>query len=185
MRTGAEIIWKPILLGRVLGAINPELKETRFDPDTPKARYQAKSLNDWANFCGLTISIPSQWPEGVEMALRGAVVAAENNVLEVFSKRIYEAYFGAQKDISQSQVIVEIAAECGLDRKPFKQKMDAPDTLYSLQKNSDELVDRGGFGCPTMFIGEDMYFGNDQMPVVEMALAKAGSLRFVMPGQHG
>ena len=185
MRTGAEIVWKPILLGRVLEAVNPALPETAFDPESPKARYQAKSLSDWANFCGLTISIPSQWSEGVEMALRGAVVAAENNVIEVFSKRIYEAYFGAQKDINQLQLVVEIGSECGLDKKQFQNQIDASDTLARLQHNTDELVERGGFGCPTMFVGEDMYFGNDHMPLVEMALAKAGSLRFVMPGQHG
>jgi len=185
MRTGAEMVWKPILLDRVLDAVNPSRREDQFDPESPKVRYQIKILADWADFCGLSLSLPERWPEKLEMALRGAVVAVENNVTEGFSRRVYEAYFGAHQDVNQLQLLAGIASECGLDKKQFQQEIDAPVTLDRLHQNSDELVERGGFGCPTMFLGEDMYFGNDHMPLVEMALAKTGSLRFVMPGQHG
>lgn len=185
MRTGAQILWKPVLLDRVFAAVNPALLETRFNHQSRKARYQDKDLGDWARFCGLKIARPHHWPDDVELALRGAVFALENRLIEPFSKGVFEAYFGALEDINQVGVLVDIAVACGLDRKRFVQRIAEPDTLAQLRKNTDELVERGGFGCPTMFIGDDMYFGNDRMPLVEMALARASGLRFVMPGQHG
>jgi 2-hydroxychromene-2-carboxylate isomerase len=185
MRTGAQILWKPVLLGRVLEAVNPALLEPQSDPKSRYARYQAKDLGDWARYCGLKISRPHHWPDDVELALRGAVVAMENNVIESFSRRVFEVCFGAREDINQLGVLVEIAVACGLNKNQFQQRIAEADTLIRLQNNTDELVERGGFGCPTMFIGDDMYFGNDRMPLVEMALARASGLRFSMPGQHG
>ena len=185
MRTGAKIMWRPVLLDRVFDAVNPALLESRLDPKLRSARYQAKDLGDWARYCGLKITRLHHWPDDVELALRGAVVALENDVIEPFSRRVFEAYFGALEDINQVQVLVEIAVACGLDNKQFQQQIGEADTVLQLQHNTNELVERGGFGCPTMFIGDDMYFGNDRMPLVEMALARASGLRFAMPGQHG
>jgi len=184
MRTGAQILWKPVLLDRVFNAVNPALLETRFNPKLRETRYRSKDLGDWARFCGLKIARPHHWPDDVELALRAAVFALEKSVIEPFTMRVFEAYFGALEDINQPGVLVEIAVACGLDKKRFVQRIAEPDTLIQLQNNTDELVERGGFGCPTMFIGDDMYFGNDRMPLVELALAKASGLRFVMPGQH-
>ena len=185
MRTGAQISWRPVLLDRVFDAVNPALLESRLDPKLRSACYQAKDLGDWARYCGLKIARLHHWPDDVELALRGAVVALENDVIEPFSRRVFEAYFGALEDINQVQVLVEIAVACGLDNKQFQQQIGEADTVVQLQHNTNELVERGGFGCPTMFIGDDMYFGNDRMPLVEMALARASGLRFAMPGQHG
>ena len=51
--------------------------------------------------------------------------------------------------------------------------------------NVARLLERGGFGTPTLLVGDDLYFGNDRMPLVEIALARAGGMRLVMPGEHG
>jgi 2-hydroxychromene-2-carboxylate isomerase len=105
-------------------------------------------------------------------------------VFEAYSKRVFEAGFGTLEDIGQEEVVVKIAIACGLDENWFKQQSREASSLIKLQHNTDELIKRGGFGCPTIFVGDDMYFGNDQMPLVEMALAQASRLKFVMPGQH-
>jgi 2-hydroxychromene-2-carboxylate isomerase len=185
MRTGAHILWKPVLLGRVLETVNPALLETGSDPKPLHALYQAKDLADWARFCGLKIVRPYHWPDDVELALRGAIVASEYDAIDSFSRRVFEAYFGEQQDINQVQVLVEIAVACGLNKNRFQQRIVEADTLVQVQRNTDELLERGGFGCPTMFVGNDMYFGNDRLPLVEMALGQASGFRFVMPGQHG
>jgi 2-hydroxychromene-2-carboxylate isomerase len=184
MRTGAQIVWKPVLLDRLLTAVNPELRKTRFDPRPLKARYQARNLGDWANFCGLKISRSRHWPTTVEWALKGAIVALEGEVFEAYSKRVFEAGFGTLEDIGQEEVVVKIAIACGLDENWFKQQSREAAPLIKLQHNTGELIKRGGFGCPTIFVGDGMYFGNDQMPLVEMALAQASRIKFVMPGQH-
>jgi 2-hydroxychromene-2-carboxylate isomerase len=45
----------------------------------------------------------------------------------------------------------------------------------TLRANTDEIIARGGFGSPTMFVdGGDMYFGNDVLPLVSAALGRGG-----------
>jgi 2-hydroxychromene-2-carboxylate isomerase len=46
-------------------------------------------------------------------------------------------------------------------------------------------VELGGFGVPSMVVGDDLFFGNDRMPLVEAALIRAADIRLVLPGQHG
>ena len=55
----------------------------------------------------------------------------------------------------------------------FLARIEDPAIKARLKANTDELIARGGFGSPTMFVnGEDMYFGNDRLPLVEAALAR-------------
>ena len=61
-RTGAEIVWRPIMVDRVRHEINPAAEKSRQDLHPSRARYQAKDLADWANFCDLSIKVPDDWP---------------------------------------------------------------------------------------------------------------------------
>ena len=69
--------------------------------------------------------------------------------------------------------------------KAFEANIQEPKALEQALSNSSELVDRGGFGIPTMFVDDDMYFGNHSMPLVELALGQASGNTFIMPGEHG
>ena len=57
-RTGAEIVWKPILVGGVFNAVNRDVYERRANPDPRKASYSAKDLQDWARLAGIKIGKP-------------------------------------------------------------------------------------------------------------------------------
>ena len=78
-----------------------------------------------------------------------------------------------------------MAKRVGLDEPTFAAELRAPGTLGELREHVSRLVQHGGFGTPTMLVGTDLYFGNDRMPLVEIALARAGGMRLVMPGEHG
>src|SRR5512140_3070460 len=54
-RAGANIVWKPILVGGVFNAVNRDVYERRANPDPRKAAYSAKDLQDWARLAGLKI----------------------------------------------------------------------------------------------------------------------------------
>ena len=64
-------------------------------------------------------------------------------------------------------------------------RLSGTDSAAGVRANVDELIGRGGFGSPTLFVGDHMFFGNDRMPLVEFALGQASGRAFVMPGQHG
>jgi 2-hydroxychromene-2-carboxylate isomerase len=86
---------------------------------------------------------------------------------------VFEAYWGDLKDISQDEVLREIAGRVGIEAEELFAKIASAPYKDRLRANTDELIARGGFGSPTMFVNQtDMYFGNDRLPLVAEALAR-------------
>lgn len=169
--TGAELLWRPILVGGVFNAVNQSVYEQRANPLPIKFRYYAKDLHDWARFTGLRIETPSIFPINSVRAMRGALVADEEGCLPDYARRVFEAYWGEGRDITLDEELRTIASAVGLDPAAFFEKIASPAYKDRLRANADELMERGGFGSPTMFVnGDDMYFGNDRLELVRAAL---------------
>jgi 2-hydroxychromene-2-carboxylate isomerase len=171
-RHAANLIWKPILVGGIFNSVNPSVYETRQRPVKAKARYYGKDLQDWARFYGLKIIQPTVFPVNSVKAMRGAFVADEHSKLSPYSRRIFESYWGDDRDISRDEVISEIVGSVGLDTTEFFDKIARPEYKDKLRVNTDELIERGGFGSPTIFVDGSMFFGNDRLPLVEHELSR-------------
>lgn len=170
-RTGAEMVWKPILVGGVFNAVNESVYEARANPHPVKSRYYNKDLKDWARHCGIEIGKPPVFPVRSVDAMRAAIVALDRGKLPEFSWATFRAYWGELKDISQPEVLEEICASVGLDWDEVSALIKTEDVKGRLRGNTEELIARGGFGSPTMFVNDtDMYFGNDRLPLVEATL---------------
>jgi 2-hydroxychromene-2-carboxylate isomerase len=185
LRTGARVDWRPVFSAAVLEAANPGYPADRQDPNPRKARYQAKDLQDWARYLGLRIQRPERWPVRAELAQRAAVAAAAAGRAGPFLEALFGAYFGEGRDIEDRAVILSAAAEAGLDGAVVAAALEDPATLAAVEANGAALVELGGFGVPSMVVGDDLFFGNDRMPLVEAALIRAADIRLVLPGQHG
>ena len=169
--TGADLVWRPILVGGVFNAVNASVYEQREKPVPAKARYYAKDLRDWTRFYGLRIGQPPVFPVNSVKAMRGAFFALERGVLPRYARAVFEAYWGDLQDISDDAVLHPIVARVGLPVDEFAARIAAPEYKARLRENTDELIARGGFGSPTMFVdGGDMYFGNDRLALVREAL---------------
>ena len=104
-------------------------------------------------------------------AMRGAFVALDAGCIEAYSRAVFEAYWGELEDISQDAVLDGILKRVGLPAEPFFRSIATPETKSRLRESTDELIRRGGFGSPTLFVNEsDMYFGNDRLALVRLAL---------------
>ncbi len=170
-RTGAEIVWRPILVGGVFNAVNESVYEVRANPNPIKGRYYVKDLRDWATYCGVKIGQPPVFPVRSVDAMRAAIVADEEGKLPAFAWATFRAYWGELKDISQPDVLAEICAEVGLDWTDVSERIKSDAVKAQLRANTEEVIARGGFGSPTMYVNKtDMYFGNDRLPLVEAAL---------------
>lgn len=167
----AELIWRPILVGGLFNTVNPSVYENRAKPVPVKAKYYVKDLRDWANFYGLKIGNPTVFPVNSVKAMRGAFVAHEHRRISRYSRRVFEAYWGDNRDISQDDVLRDIVQECGLDEQEYFAKIASEEYKARLRANVEELIARGGFGSPTMFVEGAMFFGNDRLPLVERALS--------------
>jgi 2-hydroxychromene-2-carboxylate isomerase len=170
-RHDAELIWKPILVGGVFNTVNPSVYETRSNPVKPKARYYAKDLQDWAHLYGLKIGQPTVFPVNSVKAMRGAFVAHEHGKISPYSRRVFEIYWGEDRDISQDDILRQVARAVGLDEDEFFSKIASSEYKEKLKSNTDDLIARGGFGSPTIFVDGDMFFGNDRLVLIEHALS--------------
>jgi 2-hydroxychromene-2-carboxylate isomerase len=172
-RLDVAISWRPILVGGVFNAVNQQLyaaRESMFDNKQRLAHY-FKDMQDWARLCEVAVGQPTVFPVNSVKAMRGAIYAEEQGLIVPYSRAVFEAYWGDNRDISQGEVLDDICSAVGLDGKALLQAASNQDYKDALRKNTEELVARGGYGSPTMFIdGDDMYFGNDRLPVVEQRL---------------
>ena len=172
-RADVRVIWRPILVGGVFNAVNQDVYQRRANPDARKASYYEKDLQDWARLAGISIGKPPVFPVRAVLAMRCVLAADEQGKLVPFARAVFEAYWGGLKDISQPDVLREVAEACGLSAGALLQRANAPEIKDKLRVNTDELIQRGGFGSPTLFVnGSDMYFGNDRLPLVEAALLR-------------
>lgn len=174
--TGAELVWKPILVGGVFNAVNESVYAQRANPVPAKLRYYGKDLADWARHVGVKIGQPSVFPVNSVKAMRGAYVALDRGLVSPYSRAVFEAYWGHLEDISQDAVLEKIVADVGLDWSSFRETIALQETKDRLRTATDELIERGGFGSPTIFVdGDDMYFGNDRLELVRDALLSGRS----------
>lgn len=170
---GATLVWRPILVGGVFNQVNREVYEARANPNPRRGKYHAKDLQDWARLYDLRIDWPSVFPVNSVKAMRGALVAQNAGKLPGYARAVFERYWGAGDDISQDEVIASVAESVGLDPSDFLEAIVKPAIKDRLRANTDELIERGGFGSPTMFVGgDDMFFGNDRLPLVRAALER-------------
>ena len=167
------ITWRPILVGGVFNTVNPSVYASREKPVVPKARYMLKDLGDWARSAGLAIKMPpTVFPVNSVKAMRGCIWLG-NEAMVPFAKAVFEAYWGDDKDISQDAVLGDICKAIGIDPAKFSAGVSEQAVKDQLKANTDEVVARGGFGSPTIFVDKtDMYFGNDRLPLIREAILR-------------
>ncbi len=173
-RASAEVEWRPILVGGIFNTVNPSVYQFREKPVPAKAAYLSKDLKDWADFYGLKILFPpSVFPVNSVKSLRGALVALEHGKMSEYSHAVFSAYWSDDRDISRDEELAAIVRGVGLDSTEFFEKIQQPSYKERVRENTEECMRRGGFGSPTMFVGDSMFFGNDRLVLVEHALKES------------
>ena len=171
---GEDIKYRPILVGGIFNTINPSVYNSREKPMPAKQAYAKKDLGDWARVAGLRIKHrPTVFPVNSVKAMRGCILLEPDGKLVPFARATFEAYWGDDKDISKDEVLAEICRKVGVDERRFFEGIAQQPIKDALKANTDEVMARGGYGSPTIFVDrDDMYFGNDRMPLIRAALER-------------
>ncbi|MFT4613269.1 MAG: 2-hydroxychromene-2-carboxylate isomerase [Bacteroidia bacterium] len=170
------IRFRPVLVGGIFNAVNQDLYSSRkamlSAENSARLNYYIKDLSDWAKLCGLTIVSPRNHPISSVKAMRGAFFAEEQGLLLPYSQATFETYWGGENsDITNDDVLAGICVRVGLDAEGFFNAINNQQYKDLLRANTDEAIARGAYGSPSIFInGDDMYFGNDRLPLVEHRL---------------
>jgi 2-hydroxychromene-2-carboxylate isomerase len=171
---GFGVCFRPFLVGGVFNSVNPSVYAMREAAANPKSTYFWKDLHDWINRSGLAIKWrPSIFPINSARAMRACLIAADAGVCEVFARRVFQLYWGEDRDIADPVVLAEACSAAGLDPAATLAAADSHELKARLRANTDEVITRGGFGTPTFFVGgTDMFFGQDRIVLVREALAR-------------
>jgi 2-hydroxychromene-2-carboxylate isomerase len=171
---GVTIQWRPFLVGGVFNAVNKSVYNSRDAPVPAKSAYSKKDQQDWARYLGLPIHYrPTVFPVNSVKAMRACIVLEPEGKLVPFARATFKAYWTDDKDISQVPVLTEICKALDIDADTLFAAIDQQPVKDTLRTNTQEAIDRGAFGSPTMFVGgDDMYFGNDRMPLIRDAVLR-------------
>jgi len=172
---GVPVRWRPILVGGVFNAVNPSVYEFRSRGAPAKHAYLKKDLRDWARLAGLEIRFPpTVFPVNSVKAMRGCIHLEPAGLLVPFAAAVFESYWTRDEDISQDAVLADLCVRIGTNPEDFLAGIAQAAIKAQLKANTDELIARGGFGSPTLFVaGDDMYFGNDRLGLVREAVLRS------------
>jgi len=175
-RLGVPIIWKPIIVGGVFNKVNMPVYENRANPPVPrKSEYTMKDMQDWARYSGLVINHPPACghPVNAVKCMRACIVLQPKGQMVEFATAAFEALWVDGQDLAKDEVLTRICQRVGVDAEWLLAEIARPETKQALWNNTEELMDRNGFGSPTIFVDDtDMYFGNDRLALVEFAILR-------------
>ena len=101
------------------------------------------------------------------MLMRGAIAAQSLGVFERYVDEMYRHMWAEPKKMDDPTVLRAALEESGLDSERFFELVQTPEIKDRLLQNTQRSVERGTFGAPTFFVGEEIFFGKDRLREVE------------------
>jgi len=173
-RTGAELVILPTLLGGLFKITGNQAPFITFSDVKGKMayemleneRFQAKhQLNDFV--------FNSHFPINTVMIMRGLVAARELNVQAQYIDVVMSAMWEQDMNMGDPDTVLRVWQEGGLDANELGKLIQTDSIKDALKHSTQAVADRGAFGIPTFFVGEDMFFGKERLNQVEDALSSA------------
>lgn len=165
-RSGAEIVHRPMLLGGVMQATGN--KPPAAVP--AKGRYLNVDIARWLARYGLELKFNPHFPVNTVKAMRGALVALEEGSFPAYHAALFRAMWRDEKNLADPEVLGSVVDAAGLDGAKLLSRIEEPAVKEQLKANTAEAVERGAFGAPTFFVGDEMFFGNDRLDFLEERL---------------
>jgi len=114
----------------------------------------------------------SHFPVNTLQIMRGAVAARQLGGYERYVEVMFAAMWERGMKMDDPATIATVLAAGGLDAQRLMQTAQSPDVKAGLLPNTQAAHDRGAFGTPTFFIGDEMYFGKDRLREVEEEIVR-------------
>ncbi len=167
-RTGAKLVWKPMLLGGLFKSIG-QVEAPILTWGEAKRLHTFKDLERWADYFGVPFKYPSRFPMLTLKPMRAWIALPEER-RGAFREKTYRAYWAEERDIADDATLRELIGE---DADAVLARTQLPEVKQSLIDGTNEAVKRGVFGAPTWIIdGEELIWGQDRIPLVERALSR-------------
>lgn len=163
-RADVKIDYVPVLLGGVFkatGNVSPAISLAGIEN---KPQYQQKETDRFLKKHGITeYNFNPHFPVNTLHIMRGAIAAQLEGVFEKYVDTVYRAMWVDQKKMDDPDVIREVLNAAGLDGEKLMARSQEPEVKAALIENTSGSVERGNFGSPTFFCGDEMFFGKDKL----------------------
>ena len=173
-RTAAKFVYVPILLGGVFKLTNNRSPAETLRGIKNKPEYERLETQRFIRRHGITRYSPNPFfPVNTLVLMRGAIAARKLGIFERYVDEIYRHMWADPKKMDDLAVMRAAFAESGFDTDQFLQLIETPEVKSELLENTNRSVERGTFGAPTFFVGNDIYFGKDRLREVEEEILAA------------
>lgn len=166
-RTGATVIYRPMLLGGVFKATGNQSPVM-----IPAKGKHLMEVDMWrfARRYDVPLRVPPGFPINTMHLMRGAIVAQEDGCFETYADAVFDAMWVEGRDLADAEVFAAALTEAGLDAANFARRLTDRSIKDRLKALTEEAVARGVFGAPTFFVGSEMFWGQDRLDFVEQAV---------------
>jgi 2-hydroxychromene-2-carboxylate isomerase len=164
----AEIVYHPFLILELMKLVGnrPTTIECK-----SKGKYAGIDLQRWTKRYGVEFARnPHSRAFDFAELDRGALVAIADGRGAEYVTAVSSGIWAKQADLSQRSVLIDILSRAGFDAPRLLERASAADMDAKLDAETQEAAERGVFGAPTMFVGDDLFFGNDRLDFVAEAL---------------
>ncbi len=171
-RTDACVNWHPVLLGGLFKAIGaPEVPLATFS--VAKQRYILKDLERWAAYLGVPFRFPTRFPAHSLRALRVYLALPESR-RAVYRDAVFRACWAEDRDISDDAVLAScIAGDDASVAQDALAKASSDEVKAELRRLTELAAQRSVFGVPTFVVGDELFWGQDRLDLVEGSLSGA------------
>ncbi|HTH61478.1 MAG TPA: 2-hydroxychromene-2-carboxylate isomerase [Paraburkholderia sp.] len=169
-QAGVDVLWRPFLLGPIFKALGWEAAP--FVVQKEKGAYVWQDMQRQCRKYGLPWRQPTVFPRRTLLATRIAVLADNAPWQPAWCREIMRLNYGEDRDVDTPEVATAVLEQLGL---PAAQILDAAlgeENRQRLRAATETARERGVFGAPTFFVGDDLYWGNDRL---DDALSAAAS----------
>ncbi len=179
---GVRVEWRPFLLGPLFHA-QQGLTDSPFNAFPVKGQYMWRDMERVCAEEGLPLNHPSQFPRNSLLAARVAVAGLDDGWTPDFSRKVYEANFVADQDISSPDVLGPLIAEAGGAPDAVLEAAGSEAVKARLKDHVSQAKARGVFGSPSFITADgELFWGNDRLEqALDWALHHAKNHS---PGEH-
>ncbi len=166
--TGATLEYRPMLLGGLFQATG-----NASPVSVPaKGRYMLDDLGRYARRYGVPLRFNPHFPINTLTLMRGAVGLQQRDParFEPYVSTMFRSIWVDGANLGDASVVATVLGSAGFDAKEFAALVADPAVKDSLKLSTEEAARRGAFGAPTMFVGGQMYFGQDRLDFVREVL---------------
>lgn len=165
-RCRATLEWKPIQLSHLSSHIAGP-------PDSvSKRRYLLREAIRSAQFYEIPLQPPQPDPVQTETALLLALVCQEADIFAAYHREVFQAAWAHQRDISNRRVLADCLRAAGGDPKPLLDQAKSSTVKARLAALQVDAESKGIFGVPTMVLERELFWGADQLRILEWRIAQ-------------